>query len=185
MPIVNKKITGPEIAAIWYHVFSGSDNWREIYAMADGIKDPEQIEKINRSTIYQWRNSEKVQKLIREAERAKFELIQAERAKGIEEGKKEIIDSVHTNSATSPDVPKYGTSKFVDYSDPRAQRDKLNQLVNTADDPGEALDALKVIISSQKADREAAKEGKVARAYLPETCDACPLYQKARKKGVK
>lgn len=71
---------------------------------------------------------------------------------------------------------------FVDFSRPENQTAKLNELVNTADDTGEALDALKVIIATQKADRDAAKEGRVVRAYLPISCTDCPLYERARKK---
>ena len=82
-------------------------------------------------------------------------------------------------------APENARTKFVDYSSPAAQQAKLNELVNTASDPGEALDALKVIIQGQKADREAAKEGRVQRVYLPISCEACPLYQNARKKGAK
>ena len=75
--------------------------------------------------------------------------------------------------------------RAVDYSDPKNQAQKLNELVNTASDPGEALDALKVIISSQKADREAAKERKTVQVYLPLTCDACPLRQRAKDRAAK
>lgn len=70
---------------------------------------------------------------------------------------------------------------FVDFSRPENQTAKLNELVNTADDTGEVLDALKVIIATQKADRDAAKEGKTVRAYLPISCSSCPLYEKAKK----
>ena len=69
----------------------------------------------------------------------------------------------------------------VDYSDPTNQTRKLNELVNTASDPGEALDALKVIIQTQKADRDAAREGKQVKCYVPISCNDCPLYKKAKK----
>lgn len=72
---------------------------------------------------------------------------------------------------------------FVDYSNPVNQSRKLNEIINKAGDAGEALDALKVIISTQRADRDAAKDNKVVRAYLPHNCHACPLYQSDREKG--
>ena len=74
---------------------------------------------------------------------------------------------------------------FVDYSNPVNQSRKLNEIINKAGDAGEALDALKVIISTQRADRDAAKDNKIVRAYLPHNCHACPLYQTAREKGGK
>lgn len=68
----------------------------------------------------------------------------------------------------------------IDYTNPENQAKKLNELINRADNTGEALDALKVIISSQRADRDAARDGKQVRAYIPITCDNCPLYETAK-----
>ena len=91
---------------------------------------------------------------------------------GKEEETKTRGESVHTKSRTQ---------KGVDYSNPLNQMQKLNELVNSSEDVGETLDALKVIISTQKADRESAREGKQVKAYLPMTCTNCPLYNKAQK----
>ena len=116
---------------------------------------------------------DKITNLCQDLEKRKKEMEQAQRTEQEEE-------CVHTEK---PPILK--SSNFVDYSSPAAQQAKLNELVNTADDPGEALDALKVIIQAQKADREAAREGRTVRAYLPQACTDCPMYQKARKKGQK
>ena len=72
--------------------------------------------------------------------------------------------------------------KYTDFSKPENQFRKLNELVNTATDSAETLDALKVIMSAQKADREAARDGKVVKCYIPMSCKDCKLYEKARKK---
>lgn len=172
MALINKRLTPGEIAAVYYHVFGGCQDWTLLYAIADGIKD-KQVYDINRNTVSKWKGMDKITGLVAtlKAEKARTEKATAENEPG---------ESVRTNS---PEPRK--NSKFVDYSSPAAQQEKLNELVNTADDPGEALDALKVIIQSQKADRDAAKEGRVQRVYLPITCESCPLYQKARKKGGK
>ena len=76
-------------------------------------------------------------------------------------------------------------ARIIDYTNPENQTRKLNELINTASDAGEALDALKVIIQGQKADRDAAREQKTVRAYLPVMCSGCPLYEKAAAKGGK
>lgn len=172
MALINKRLTPGEIAAVYYHVFGGCQDWTLLYAIADGIKD-KQVYDINRNTVSKWKGMDKITGLIQQltAEKVRTEKETAE--KGEE-------DSVRTEKA-----PVLKNSKFVDYSSPAAQQAKLNELVNTADDPGEALDALKVIIQSQKADRDAAKEGRIQRVYLPVSCTDCPLYQKARKKGEK
>ena len=176
MALINKRLTPGEIAAVYYHVFGGCQDWTLLYAIADGIKD-KQVYDINRNTVSKWKGMDKITGLIQtlkaEKDRTEKGTITATDGKGEE-------DSVRTYSG-----PKLKNSKFVDYSSPAAQQAKLNELVNTADDPGEALDALKVIIQSQKADRDAAKEGRVQRVYLPVSCTDCPLYLKARKKGEK
>lgn len=177
MAIVNKKLTDPEIAAIWYHVFQGCDNWRKLYCMAAGVTDPEMIANVNKSTIYAWKNTPKIVTLIADVQRTKQAWIEEAENRGFEKGKGSTGESVRTN----PDPVKFGP-KSVDYTDPVNQARKLNELVNSADDPGEALDALKVIISTQKADREAARDNKTVRAYVPITCSDCPLYSRAKNK---
>lgn len=70
----------------------------------------------------------------------------------------------------------------VDYTRPDAQKKLLNQLINSADDSKEKLDALKTIVSMQKDDREAAKDQKVQRFYMPLKCTQCPLHARAEKR---
>lgn len=181
MAILNKKLTPPEIAAIYYHVFGGVKDWILLYAIADGIKDPDNI---NRSTVYKWKNSAKIVDLIRDLQRTKQDTIQrAIEAAGMNADGTGSEKGGNNERAEKTRILK--NSKYVDYSDPSAQRAKLNELVNTATEPGEALDALKVIISGQRADRDAAKEGRTVRAYLPVSCHECPLYEKLRKKDTK
>lgn len=176
MPIFNNKLTEPEIASIYYHVFGGVNDWLLLYAIADGIK-PENVR--NRSTIYKWKNSHKIQNLLQKVQREKETLMQTF---ADEQRKTECNtgDNVSTETETGKGKPKY-----TDYSNPQNQTAKLNELVNTATDSGDVLDALKVIISSQKADKESAKDGKQVRAYIPISCTECPLYEKALKKVTK
>lgn len=67
---------------------------------------------------------------------------------------------------------------FVDYSQPSAQLNKLNELINTASDPGEVLDALKVLLSKQT-ELAPQKTEKASRFYRPLVCSDCPLYAMA------
>lgn len=180
MPLLNKTLTDREKAAIYMHVFGGVDNWQQLYAIADSGNGTIDQASITNKYPSRWKNTPKIQEYIKTLERKKYDLLRDEREKGFQEGKDNVLNSVHNNSENGTNVPKRST--FVDYSNPENQTRKLNELVNSASDPGEALDALKVIIQGQKADREAAKEQKTVRAYLPQTCDNCPLYLKARKK---
>ena len=179
MALINKRLTPGEIAAVYYHVFGGCQDWRLLYAIADGIKD-KQVYDINHNTVSKWKGMDKITGLIQQLTAEKVRNEKTGTEKGNNQDEQQAGGSVRTEPG-----PKLKNSKFVDYSSPAAQQAKLNELVNTADDPGEALDALKVIIQSQKADRDAAKEGRVQRVYLPVSCTDCPLYLKARKKVEK
>lgn len=181
MPLVNKRLTEREKAAVYMNVFGGCDDWRLLYAIADNTPEKAPAD-IDRSVASRWKNSPKIRALIDELNRVKLQMIVNAEKAGAEKARAEQEAG---NSERAKAAPENARTKFVDYSSPAAQQAKLNELVNTASDPGEALDALKVIIQGQKADREAAKEGRVQRVYLPISCESCPLYQNARKKGEK
>lgn len=61
----------------------------------------------------------------------------------------------------------------IDYSIPKNQIAKLNQIINDASDPAEALDALKVVISKQNDLAPARKTEQVQRFFTPVQCRDC------------
>lgn len=63
----------------------------------------------------------------------------------------------------------------IDFSIPENQRKKLNELINGATDPHDALDALKTMIGRQQDIAPEKKNGPQIRAYLPLTCDQCVI----------
>ena len=173
-----RKPTKRETAAVFALVAGIVDNWTDCYIIAyDGKNETVTTQKSLAVSVSRWKNSGPI---ALEYERLKTILEQTKR-KAIEDYCKE------TNGGTADNIgTKSGKRGLIDYSDPANQATKLNELVNSATDGGEALDALKVIIQSQRADREAAKDGKVVRAYLPISCVACPLYKlQVKKHGEK
>ena len=179
MGILNKTLTEREKAALYMHVYGGVTNWTALYVIASD-KDTETAENgsyIN-SQAHKWRNMPKIVEFLEKLQIERARMIDREREKGRAEERGK-------DSERSENEPEKAPAKFVDYSDPANQRRKLNELVNRASDPGEALDALKVIISGQRDDKQAAKERRQVAAYLPICCNDCPLYQKARKKAEK
>lgn len=69
------------------------------------------------------------------------------------------------------------TPRGVDYSRPENQRQKLNELINGATDPHDALDALKTMISrQQEVAPEQRTQNNYMRVYMPLRCYECPLY---------
>ena len=206
MPSVTKKITDREKAAILMYAFGLLDNWKECYIIAED-KSLQDIAKLGNISpmVTRWRYSEKVVNQLKEYQKMINDRIADERsAARIEEREKVLAElqtqaeqqttgEDHETDTRQDDGNEMGSKRtkkpikpiltgFVDYADPANQRRKLNELVNTAKDPGAALDALKVIISGQKDDRQAAREQKQVRAYLPQVCQDCPLYTKAAAK---
>lgn len=179
MALGSKTITQREIAVLYYHVFSGCEDWRLLYQLADNTDGTNQP---NKTAVSLWKHSDKVKNALVDI-RQKFALITAQyEQRGADKEKEKKVNqggNEHTKTSGQKAVLR------VDYTNPKNQADKLNELINTADDPGEALDALKVIIQSQRADRESAKEGKQTRVYIPINCADCPLYQDIKTKNLK
>jgi hypothetical protein len=188
MALLNKRLTDRETAAIYLHIFGGVDDWRLLYAIADNGPEKDR-EKVDRSVASKWKNSAKIIDLIEKVTREKYAIIQTAEKEGLDKGRAERTETeTGAGSVRADNAPNLNRSKYVDFSDPSKQMDKLNELVNTADDPGEALDALKVIMQSQRADRDAAKDKQIQRFYTPERCSRCAVKQafaKLTKKGQK
>ena len=172
MALLNKNLSEREKAAIHLHIYGGVNNWQLLYRIAVPDSFPDESLKGLSDLASKWKRSPKIQTYLQTVQEQKFLYEQKIKAAAIETG-----DNVRTNSDISTQK-----EKNIDYSDPANQARKLNELVNSADDPGEALDALKVIISTQKADREAARDKKAVGAYVPITCYDCPLYLEAKNK---
>ena len=85
-----------------------------------------------------------------------------------------IESEVTARIQASADPAKHTVPGFVDYSIPANQIRKLNELVNTATDPGEVLDALKVILNKQ-GEIAPPQQDKPMRFYLPLSCKECHL----------
>ena len=162
------------------------NNWYDAYTIIyEGKKDLAKIKSLQ-TIVSRWKNNPSVKAYF---DICKYNYIQEEERK-----KEEILNSANVDGdvirTRGKDGEKMGenvhtkgkTQKLVDFSNPQNQMQKLNELVNSSEDVGETLDALKVIIQTQKADRDAAREGKVVRCYLPMTCNECPLLKKGQKK---
>lgn len=170
-----KTITLRERAAVMLYIEGAIKSKPDLYrvAYAGSSTEVESLADIS-ATATRWFSSKKIQEFLA-SQKAICEEKRRKERKVIEA---EILAHV-------PDKQKDASSRIVDYSNPENQRKKLNELVNSASDPGEALDALKVIISGQRDDKQAAREQRQVRAYLPLMCDECPLYIREKSKITK
>lgn len=177
--ILNKKLTDSETAVIFWQIFGGEKDFKRLYMAASGMTEKEAEENPLLLTQYtsRWKASQKYKKEVMRVKLLYDRFVKEIQEQAYNEGRiaaKKEIEGHYDEDA--PDVP----SGTIDYTDPKKQKEKLNEIINTAKDSGEALDALKVIISGQKQDAEAAKNNKVQRFYTPLQCRDCPLYQKEK-----
>lgn len=70
-------------------------------------------------------------------------------------------------------------AKGIDFSIPENQRAKINEIINGATDPHDALDALKLMLSRQQEMAPESRKETPQRFYLPISCSECPLYSMA------
>lgn len=176
----NTLTTQREKVAIFALAYGLVKTWTETFVLAyDGT--PEQArERGGFATIVQrWKNRPDIVATFQDMQNLIYDRDRSNRLQGKKEGERLRDEERGGESIRTKTEPPKGQG--IDYTKPENQTAKLNELVNNADDIGETLDALKVIIQTQKADREAAKEGKVVRAYIPMTCNDCPLYKRRKK----
>lgn len=171
--LLDALITEREKAAVRLHVFGNVEDWRLLYIMAGGDQHPDK--KRFRDSVSKWKQSQKVKNEIDFQRREKYATDQMLKETLLEEIKRERDNGRETGEN---EAPRKAKRQEADYTSPAAQKRLLNDLINETNDPGEKLDALKVIISGQRDDRQAAKEGRQVRAYLPINCRECPIYIK-------
>ena len=172
MGLASKHISKQEEFAVFAVVYGYCTDWREAYATAMGSTvDKLKIDANLSSYVSHWKSSAKIATLYNKLRDEKA-IKENELFKTWE---KQRGDSVRKE--TKSEVPA------IDYSDPANRRKLYNEVIAAAtDDPKTQLDAAKMFEQIQRDDRQAASEQKQVRAYLPITCDSCPLYQRARKK---
>lgn len=179
--VINKELSVSEQAAIYWAVFGGETDWKRVYMAAAGWNETEAEE--NTLTLAQytsrWKGTAKFKREFQRVSLIKERMIKDIQDVAYEEGRRAAIKQ--GEAKLDEDAPRMVAGQ-TDYTDPRAQKEKLNEIINTAKDSGEALDALKVIIQGQRQDTEAAKNNKVQRFYTPLQCRDCPLYLEAKEK---
>lgn len=171
-----KKLTTVELACVYLHVFGEENDWKKLYYACAGIHDDTPKTRTEVQGISIFKNSIKIQDAIKRVTEDFAARLAKAREEGFNEGR--LAAFGETGDAQSGNRPgKGGRPAIIDYSDPAAQKSKLNEIINTAKDSGEALDALKVIIQGQKNDAEAAKDKQIQRFYTPVQCRTCEIKQ--------
>lgn len=179
-------ITHRERVALFALAAGYIENWTDCYiAASQENEDTTRRRGGLNTTVQRWKNRTDIKDAFEAAKNNIFkhdEEVRRRYRAELEERKGEDNQHDGTGDNERPEIRRGSRRGTIDYLNPENQAAKLNELVNKADSTGETLDALKVIIATQKADRDAARDGKQVKCYVPMSCDICPLYEKARKK---
>lgn len=178
MGTLSKNINTRELAALYYAVYANIDDWTEIYCIAsDKEQDKPQGIKYLASMVSRWKNSDKIQKALTQIRDQKT--LNEHKQKTIWEQEREQT----AESERKEKQPKKPIQPVIDYSNPENRKQLYNEVIRDAeDDPKTRLDAAKVFEQIQRDDKQAAREQKQVRSYLPLLCANCPLYQAKRAK---
>ncbi len=162
-------LTPREEAAVRLYLYEGEDlSPVFVYKLAHrgSLEEVEHLADIAASAS-RWIRSKKVLQYMNEQRAIFNDRRDKERMK--------IESEVTARIQASADPGKHTVPGFVDYSQPSAQLAKLNELINTASDPGEVLDAMKVLLSKQAELAPARAPEKQQRFYLPLCCTECHI----------
>ena len=190
MPGASNKITNKERAAIVMYVCGFIDDWHEIYIIAEdkSRKETESLKYLD-TQISKWKCSAKVKNLIDEYKRIFDDKAADQRNKARQDERNKINEEREnqTNEDGENECIEQDEMttrrKAIDYSDPENRKRLYNEVIRKAkDDPKTQLDAAKMFEQIQKDDKQAAREQKQVRAYLPITCKECALYERAKLK---
>ena len=177
---MKREATKREKAVLFALAAGQIETWQEAFILArDESEDSARDLKNIKSSVTHWKQHPITQIAWKHAN----ERLQDLKNLAAEEGRKEAEKEGKGKEPGGNEALKpAGTSK-IDYYDPENQRKQINKIIQQAqDDPKTQLDAIKAIQQTQRDDKQAAREGKTVRVYLPLSCDICPLAQKARKK---
>ena len=167
--------------AILFALAAGKiESWHEAFILArDEIEESAKDLKNINSSVTHWKQHPITQIAWKHAN----ERLQDLKSLAAEDGRKEGEKEGRKKEAGRNEALKTAGASKVDYYDPENQRKQINKIIQQAqDDPKTQLDAIKAIQQTQRDDKQAAREGKTVRIYLPLSCDICPLAQKAREK---
>lgn len=188
MPKTASPINPRQKAAVFALAAGILANWQECFTAAHEGRTSEAARLAeNYSNVSHWKASKKIRDYYDEC-RERIARDQArQHLEGIEEGKQEERRSQEEKrTADSDRTDNKRPAQSVDYYDPANQRKQINRIIQEAsDDPKTQLDAIKAIQQTQRDDRQAARDQKQVKSYLPLRCLSCPLYTKARKNTTK
>ena len=158
-----------ERAALFYYVFSGSQNKPFIYQLARGLDSYNKLTDKSKKTItYNWFKSQPVRDYIKKLE--------FERERQKQEYEQNILNSVVTET-TEPGTTKFAKTD-VNFLDRDQFLEYLNQKANSQTDEKLQNETLKMLSDNLRYKDGEQENNEIQRFYTPLTCQNCEIYIK-------
>ena len=188
MPGANTPTTDREKAALLAYRLGIIPDAKTAYIAAEDKAAADVAAKSINSYVSRWINSDRVKQIISYFDRllADRDADARERGREEEERRKYKTGKNAGDNERTDGKPGARLAKEIDFYDPANQRTQINRIIReAADDPKTQLDAIKAIQQTQRDDKQAARDQKQVRSYLPLRCNDCPLMIKARQETTK
>lgn len=164
-----KDLTPTQQAAIYYHVYSGCNDWKILYQIAEGEDRYNKLtDSSKRETVSRFKRSDKIQQGIQELIYIKG----IQEKENTERIKRELITEAH-NSQNPENL-----NNFVNFLNPDEFLKFASQKANEIQDEKDRREYLKMIanlMNYKDSDRE---ETEIQRFYTPVNCLECEIYKK-------
>lgn len=174
-----KTLTDTERASLTYKVVTGSEDWRLLYQLANGIDKYNSLtDKTKQKAVSTWKNSIKIVEGLKSIE---YEYRRKE-----EEKREQIAEEIKSNFQDGETEPKKGTTKKANTEQTDfLNRDEflkfLNTRANEITDDKLRNDILKMLSDNMRyKESEKNEEQEIQRFYTPKTCESCEIYNKCR-----
>ena len=164
-----KDLTPTLQAAIYYHVYSGCNDWKILYQIAEGEDRYNKLtDSSTRETVSRFQRSDKIQQGIQELIYIKG----IQEKENTERIKRELITEAH-NSQDPENI-----NNFVNFLNPDEFLKFASQKANEIQDEKDRREYLKMIanlMNYKDSDRE---ETEIQRFYTPVNCLDCEIYKR-------
>lgn len=158
-----------ERAALFYYVYSGSQNKPFIYQLARGLDSYNKLtDKSKKTILYNWFKSQPVKDYIKKLE------FEKERQK--QEYEQNILNSVVTET-TEPGTAKFAKTD-VNFLDRDQFLEYLNQKANSQTDEKLQNETLKMLSDNLRYKEGDSEATEIQRFYTPVCCKDCEIYIK-------
>ena len=167
--------TVTERAAMIYKVVTGSDNWHDLFKIANGEQRYNNLsEKTRAQSVHNWKRKSEIKDLL--------ELTHLEILKKQQVFENEIREKIRQEERErAKENGEFPTMEQINYLDRDQFLKALNNRANNTTDEKMLNDILKMLSDNMRyKEAEQTEKKEIHRFYTPLQCNECPLYQQEK-----